>query len=282
LNVNARLTTLLHALRCPVCAGEALVFEGEFEGVRRTGTFSCRQCSARYPLQDGIADFLPTGHPALTLAQLTGQWKLTATVYERLWRTRALSLLSGEAFPPAREIGLLLDALEPTFAEDGLWLDAACSTGYYGRPIAKRLLEQGRTASLVIGIDLSLAMLEEARAYANREGVAEAMLWLRADMSALPLAEATVRGIACGGSLNEYRDALAVLKEGRRVLQPEVGRYFVMNQLDPPLIVRAALSSMGGLTFFTRPKLDALFEAAGLQKVTAADYGKLAITVLKA
>jgi hypothetical protein len=40
LNVNARLTTLLHALRCPVCAGEALVFEGEFEGVRRTGTFS--------------------------------------------------------------------------------------------------------------------------------------------------------------------------------------------------------------------------------------------------
>jgi len=280
--VNARLATLLHALRCPVCAGKDLAFEGEFEDACRSGTFICRQCSAWYPLQDGIADFLPTGHPVLTLAQLTGQWKLTATIYERLWRTRALSLIAGETFPPAREIGLLLDAFEPTFTEDGLWLDAACSTSYYGRPIAKRLLERGRLASLVVGIDLSLAMLEEARAYANREGVAKAMIWLRADMSALPLAEATVRGIACGGSLNEYRDALAVLKEGRRVLQPEVGRYFVMNQLDPPLIVRAVLSSVGGLTFFTRPKLDELFVAAGLQKVTAADYGNLAITVLRA
>lgn len=280
--MSDRLTTLLQALRCPVCASGGLVFEGKFDRGERTGGFVCPGCSSRYPLQDDIADFLPTGHPALTFAQLTGQWKVTATAYERLWRTRALSLLSGEDFPPAREIGLLLNALEPTFAEDGLWLDAACSTSYYGRPIAKRLIEQNRAASLVVGIDLSMAMLEEARAYAKREGVADAMLWLRADMAAVPLADGVVRGIACGGSLNEYRDALAVLKEGRRVLQPDVGRYFVMNQLDPPLIVRAALSALGGLTFFTRPTLDELFASAGLRTVTAADYGKLAITVLTA
>ncbi|MGQ9896282.1 MAG: methyltransferase domain-containing protein [Acidobacteriota bacterium] len=279
--MDVRLTTLLRALRCPVCLSEILTFEGEFEGARRAGTFVCRECSARYPLQDGIADFLPTGQLALTMAQLTGQWKVTAVAYERLWRTRALSLLSGEEFPPAREIGLLLDALEPTFAEEGLWLDAACSTSYYGRPVAKQLIERGLVASLVVGIDLSMAMLEEARAYARREGVDEAMLWLRSDMAALPFATATVSGIVCGGSLNEYRDALAVLKEGRRILQPRLGRYFVMNQLDPPLVVRAVLSSLGGLTFFTRPKLDELFEAAELQKVTATDYGKLAITVLR-
>ncbi|MCS7078976.1 MAG: methyltransferase domain-containing protein [Chloracidobacterium sp.] len=251
-----------------------------FQGQGRTGTFTCRQCGAAFPLRDGIADFLPNGPPALTFAQLTGQWQTTAFVYERLWRTRALSLLSGEAFPPAREIGLLLDALEPTFTEDGLWLDAACSTGYYGRPIAKRLIELGRTASLVVGIDLSLRMLEEARAYAVREGVVEAMLWLRADMEAVPLGDASVAGIACGGSLNEYRHPRTVLMEGRRVLRPGVGRYFVMNQLDPSPVVRAALSALGGLTFFTRQSLDETFTAAGLRKLTAQDYGKLAFTVL--
>ncbi|OYT71354.1 MAG: methyltransferase type 11 [Chloracidobacterium sp. CP2_5A] len=276
--MDARLATLLARLRCPVCAAAGLAFEGR----PRAGTFACSQCSARFPLRDGVADFLPSGAPSLTFAQLTGQWQLTAVAYERLWRTRALSLLSGEDFPPKREIGLLLEALEPTFAEDGLWLDAACSTGYYGRPIAKQLIERGRDASLVIGIDLSMRMLEESRALATREGVAEAMLWLRADMSAVPLVDAAVSGIACGGSLNEYRDALAVLKEGRRLLRPGAGRYFVMNQLDPPLVIRAALSALGGLTFFTRQSLNEAFALAGLRILTASDYGKLAITSLTA
>ncbi|MFQ3580541.1 MAG: methyltransferase domain-containing protein [Chloracidobacterium sp.] len=276
--MDTRLATLLPRLRCPVCASVSLTLQGD----RREGAFACGQCSAHFPVRDGVADFLPNGNPALTFAQLTGQWQLTATVYERLWRTRALSLLSGENFPPEREIGLLLDALEPTFTEDGLWLDAACSTSYYGRPIARQLLERGRDASLVVGIDLSRRMLEEARAYAVREGVAEAMFWLRADMSATPLNDATVLGIACGGSLNEYRDARSVLREGRRVLRPEVGRYFIMNQLDPPLVIRAALSAMGGLTFFTRQLLNDTLETAGLRILSAADYGKLAITVLTA
>lgn len=276
--MDTRLATVLPRLRCPVCASDGMAFEGK----ARVGTFICSQCSARFPLRDGIADFLPSGAPSLTFAQLTGQWQLTATAYERIWRTRALSLLSGEDFPPAREIGLLLDALDPTFAEDGLWLDAGCSTSYYGRPIARRLIERGRDASLVIGIDLSMCMLEEARGYATREGVAEAMLWLRADMSATPLTDASVSGIACGGSLNEYRSALAVLKEGRRVLRPNAGRYFVMNQLDPPLVIRAALSSLGGLTFFTRQSLNEAFSQAGLRILAASDYGKLAITSLTA
>lgn len=273
---DARLATLLPRLRCPVCAGDGM----DFQGAGRTGTFACRRCGAQFPLRDGVADFLPNGAPALTFAQLTGQWRTTAFAYERLWRTRALSLLSGEDFPPAREIGLLLEALEPTFAQDGLWLDAACSTSYYGRPIAKRLLELGRTASLVVGIDLSLRMLEEARAYAVREGVAEAMLWLRADMEAVPLADASVSGVACGGSLNEYRDARAVLREERRVLRPDIGRCFIMNQLDPPPVIRMTLSALGGLTFFTRQSLDETFAAAGLRKLTGRDYGKLAVTVL--
>ncbi len=276
--MDMRLATLVPRLRCPVCAGVGM----DFHGQGRTGTLVCRQCNAQFPLRDGLADLLPNGTPSLTVAQLTGQWQVTAAVYERWWRTRALSLLSGEDFPPAREIGLLLEALEPTLTEDGLWLDAACSTSYYGRPIAKRLLELGRTGSLVVGIDLSWRMLEEARAYAVREGVADAMLWLRADMQCLPLSDASVSGIACGGSLNEYRDALTVLREERRVLRPDIGRCFVMNQLNPPLVIRLALSALGGLTFFTRQSLDEMFTAAGLRKLTAQDFGYLAITVLTA
>jgi hypothetical protein len=55
-----------------------------------------------------------------------------------------------------------------------------------------------------------------------------------------------------------------------------------MNQLDPPFIVRSALSFLGGLTFFTRAELDRTFDKAGLTPVSKMDVGKIAFTTLKA
>jgi SAM-dependent methyltransferase/uncharacterized protein YbaR (Trm112 family) len=282
-----RIDTLLPALQCPDCHASSFSFKNLNEAAEKPfpdGEFVCGNCSSAFRLEDGIADFLPKAAPSLTFAQQTGQWDVTATAYERVWRKRALGLLAGERFPPEREIGLLLDALAPTFdtGEPALWLDLACSTSFYGRPIAKKIKESNRAESLVVGVDLSRRMLEEARAYAREEGVADAMLWIRADAERLPFRDGSINGIACGGSLNEYRSAENVLREGKRVLTPGSGRYFVMNQLDPPFIIRSALSFLGGLTFFTRVELDRIFEKAGLTALSRLDVGKIAITTLTA
>lgn len=278
-----RLDAFLPALKCPECREASFSFEpaekNESGGIP-DGDFLCDGCGMSYALKGGIADFLPSGPSSLTMAQRTGQWDVTANGYERHWRKRALSLMTGEPFPPEREIELLLAALEPVCR--GLIVDLGCATSFYGRPLARKLKETGDENGIVVGVDISMRMLEEARKYAGEDGVADAMLWIRADAERLPFQEASVNAIACGGSLNEYRRAEDVLSEGRRVLTSETGRYFVMNQLDPPFIVRSALSFLGGLTFFTRAELDRTFQKAGLTALSKMDIGKIAFTTLKA
>jgi SAM-dependent methyltransferase len=271
-----RMATALRALQCSACAHVGLAPPDAAGNVR------CPQCGARFPLRDGVLDLLGAEPSGLTFAQRTGQWDVTVFAYERIWRTKALGILAGEDFPPEREIAMLLEALRvPLEARpSGVFVDLACSTGYYGRPLARKLLEQGGSDACVVGVDLSMRMLQEARANARREGCADAMMWVRADAARLPFADESVAGIACGGTLNEYRDALAVLRASARALDPTCGRYFVMNQLDPPAPVRRVLSAFGGLTFFTRAELNALFFQANLHILRASDYGKIAITEL--
>lgn len=278
-----RLDTLVSTLQCPECRETSFTFEPAEKNASSgipDGDFLCGSCGTSYVLKGNIADFLPSGPSSLTMAQRTGQWDVTASGYERHWRKRALSLMTGEPFSPEREIGLLLGALEPVCG--GVMVDLGCSTSFYGRPLAKKLKEKGDEDGIVVGMDLSMRMLEEARKYATEEGVADAMVWIRADAERLPFRDDAVNAIACGGSLNEYRWAEDVLREGKRVLKPETGRYFVMNQLDPPFILRSALTFLGGLTFFTRPELDRLFEKIGLAAVSKSDIGKIAFTTLKA
>jgi SAM-dependent methyltransferase len=281
--LSPRLDTLLSALKCPECGEASFSFvpagNNESGGIP-DGDFACGGCGKRYALKSGIADFLPSGPSSLTMAQRTGQWGVTASAYERVWRKRALTLLAGKPFPPEREHKLLLDALEPALG--GVVVDLGCSTSFYGRPIARKLLENTDEKGIVVGVDLSTRMLEEARKYATEDGVTGAMLWIRADAERLPFRDDAINAIACGGTLNEYRRAEDVLREGRRVLTSETGRYFVMNQLDPPFIVRSALSFLGGLTFFTRAELDRTFEKAGLTALSKMDIGKIAFTTLKA
>lgn len=221
----------------------------------------CGTCLRSYPITaDGIVDVVGRIQWPLNLAQRTGQWPLTAAVYDRFWRRRALSLLAGVSFPPDLEIEIVARTIELESAQ--VLLDNACGNAYYGRALAKAMERQG-AGGVVIANDLSLPMLEKALSYARMEGVAERILFVRSDSERMPFASASIDAITCGGSFNEFQSPGAYLAETRRVLRPG-GRMSLMCQVRSPRPLEAAfqrlIGRLGGLRF---PPHEELIESLG-------------------
>lgn len=225
------------------------------------GSLRCPTCQARYRIREGIADLLgPLSLPD-SPAQLTNALPVTAWAYERLWRHRALSLLAGEPFGYERELPLIGGLLAPE--RGGLYIDVACSNGLYARTIARALPQGG--ADHVIGIDHSMPMLRQARAYAQAEGLR--ISFVRAKAQRLPLADGSAAGLAMGGSLNEIGDADGALRELARTLAPQ-GRCVMMGLVragTPPGRALQTLLGTGGIAFWPLAELNRRLAAAGLR-----------------
>lgn len=221
----------------------------------------CVTCLRSYPiLPGGIVDAVGRLERALSLAQRSGQWPLTASVYDRFWRRRALSLLSGVSFPPDLEIEIVARTVELDSVE--VLLDNACGNAYYGRALALTMSRRGMGGA-VIASDLSLPMLEKALELARAEGVSDRILFVRSDSERMPFASASIDAITCGGSFNEFQRPGAYLAESRRVLRPG-GRMSLMCQVRSPHRLTAAfqrlIGRVGGLRF---PLHEELIESLG-------------------
>lgn len=106
----------------------------------------------------------------------------------------------------------LLDRATPQPGERVL--DVACGTGIVARMIAHRLHGQ----SQLVGIDLSPAMVEIARATAAQEGVA--IEWHVGNADALPFADASFDLVVIQQGLQFFPDRAAALRDVFRVLAP--------------------------------------------------------------
>ncbi|MBA3532764.1 MAG: class I SAM-dependent methyltransferase [Ardenticatenales bacterium] len=232
-----------------------------------------------YPIHDGILNLLPGGRWAISPAQASNLLLPAAWWYEPLWRTRALSLMSGEPFSLERERALFDELLgEPTGT---LWLDLAASTALYGRWLAPRLAPGGGE---VLALDLSLPMLREAQRRSQAEGQRNISFVLGRGET-LPFATATLDGVLCGGSLNEFgaQGATRVLKEVARALRPGGKALFMhLRTTEQPRGARLQryLLRPSGIAFWDRPTTNRLFAEAGLRVVESRDAGIVAFTVL--
>jgi arsenite methyltransferase len=90
-----------------------------------------------------------------------------------------------------------------------------------------RLAEQVGPTGRAYGIDIADGMLEKARKTARKMGVENAE-FLRADLDALPLADASVDWVTSNCVLNHASDKPRVWKEIARVLKPG-GRFVVSD-----------------------------------------------------
>ena len=218
----------------------------------------CSQEGDEYKVRNNIIDILGKEPAFSSLAQSTNHFKLTASIYEDIWRKRSLSLLSGEDFPIEKEHELLIEWTAPKAG--GLYLDLGCSTALYGRA-----LKAAQKKADIVALDFSSQMLEEARFKAEADETD--MFLVRADGKEIPFFSKTFDGIVMGGTLNELSEELKVLYEARRVIKQD-GVFFVMHLIKSDAWYGRLLQesvSLGGINFWSVEESNTLFKQAGFK-----------------
>jgi len=169
-------------------------------------------------------------------------WKLTASLYEPLWRHKSLSLLTLGNLSVREELATMLDWLD--LEEQATVLDAGCSAGLYSRYLLKShpLLD-------IHAVDMSDLFLQEAVKKATSEELA--INFIEADVHHLPYKDSSFDATVSGGSLNEFQNLELTFYEFSRVLKPQ-GKLWLMflaesNQLPDKWL--QYLSTQGGINF---------------------------------
>lgn len=233
----------------------------------------CSNKGDEYSISNNIIDLMEDNPVSMSWAQSSNHWKVTAALYEDIWRKRSLSILTGEEFPIEKERELLIDWLNPQ--PDKLYLDIGCSTALYGR-----LIKKTEPRCDVVCLDFSKQMLQEARIKSEAEGAD--LYFLRADARHLPFFGATFDGLTMGGTLNELTDPLKVMYEARRVIKKD-GVFFMMHLVKADLWYARLLqdsAEFGGIKFWTMDESNELFDRAGFSIADQFSKGIVCFTKL--
>ena len=214
----------LDILRCPACLQGSLVPENDVSEPRLIfGPVNCVGCGARFPVGEGMIDFVGERPRPLGL-QRSMESALVARSYERYLRPALELFLTRGRFDRDSEYTVYRSLLGRPL---GAVIDLGCGTGLFTRRLVRDLDAQ------LIGVDVSKPMIEEGIAQA-REG-AVAIDFVRAEAPSLPFQTASVGAILQAGSMHFIRDLRALLNEVARVLKPG-GRYVASHLLVPPLL----------------------------------------------
>ncbi len=151
-------------------------------------------------------------------------------------------------------------------------LDVACGPGLLACALA-------RVVCHATGIDLTPAMLEQARKTQQEQGLAN-ISWDQGDVTALPYPAARFDIVTCRFAFHHFPDPLAVLREMRRVCRP-AGRIVVADSA-PAAHKADAFNAMEKLRDPSHTRalpvenLQSLFAAAGLPHPEA-EHTRLAL-----
>lgn len=192
-----RAAPLLHLPTCPDQPPEVL---SDGSGLR------CVATGRVFPYRGGILD-LQTDTTTLTPVQHMLDTPLTAWAYAR-FRDTLLPLLGLPRFATEVATTQATLRLEPGDAV----LDLACGHGNFTAEWAKRVGPDG----LVIGLDLSSAMLARAAAQIAAWGLDNVLL-VHGDALRLPLAEGSITKVNCSGGFHQFPDLPQALREIARV-----------------------------------------------------------------
>ena len=246
-------------IRSPKYERAAITIPAEAANLQKgfNGTI-CSSKGDEYTIRNNIVDLLGEVTMDMSWAQSSNHWKVTAALYEDIWRKRSLSFLSGEEFPIRKEQELLKAWLNPR--PDARYLDIGCSTALYGR-----LLKKEEPSCEMVSLDFSAQMLEEARLKSEAEEADQYLI--RADARYLPFFGATFDGLTMGGTLNELTDPAKVLYESRRVIKKD-GVFFMMHLVKSDAWYLRLLqdsTEFSGIRFWTIEESNELFEQVGFK-----------------
>lgn len=142
-----------------------------------------------------------------TITQQALDTRLTAWLYDRFrgWITRALN-----SPDLAVEVAHTQRTLQAQAGD--VILDLACGHGVFTVEWAKRVGPGG----LVLGLDISPAMLARAARHVRRWGLDNVLL-VRGDAQHLPFADGTLSKVNCSGGFHQFPDLPRALSEIARV-----------------------------------------------------------------
>ncbi len=252
---------LTSILICPGCQAV-----GTFVSKR---TMQCAACAIVLDTSHGFVDLLTASgrgdHPPNSSEQRFMESAVVARLYERVWRPGFVRVLAGRGAGAAvggfaGELFIHKSALS---LDDraGPWLDLSCGPGLFTRALAA-----AAPGALVVGLDISRAMLEVASRRVSGYGN---VALLRSDAHHLPFVDAAFAGINNAGALHAYDDAEQVLREVRRVLRPGgilVGSTFA----EAPTWLGRIAARAAGIRRYTGGEL-----RAQLSRVGFAEYEEL-------
>jgi SAM-dependent methyltransferase len=144
---------------------------------------------------------------------------------------------------------------------DDTALDVACGPGLLACAFA-------RVVRHAVGLDLTPAMLEQARKTQEEQGLAN-LTWQQGDVLALPFPDAHFSIVTSRFAFHHLLDPLAALREMKRVCKPG-GRIVVADMAPAPAKADALnseerLRDPSHVRALTEAELIALFEEAGLE-----------------
>jgi len=216
---------LISLFCCPSCREMSLSwsFSSSLHALPEAGSATCSRCQRNYPLRNGILDFLKDKDrdEVITPFQRLMQFLPITAIYEKYWRPLGFFVASSSSF--WRFSADLIRRLEPQNRHT--ILDLACGPGLFSCPLA------AQTSGWVIGFDLSLPMLRQARKKAARTGLRNLLL-VRGTASNLPFKNDTLDAILCSGALHLFDQPQAALSEISRTMSRQ-GRFVCQTTLKP-------------------------------------------------
>jgi ubiquinone/menaquinone biosynthesis C-methylase UbiE len=200
----------LDLLRCTKCGAASLVPEADVpKSALSFGPVSCLGCSDRFPVHDGLIDFVHEPHRGSPLQQaMKVPW--IARSWDRTVRHALDAVLTQGQLDQDSEYTVLRNFVG---ASPGPLVDLGCGAGHVLRKLCRDY-----PATQIIGVDVSRAMIEEAMAQVREH--AWAADFVRVCVPPLPFNDACIKTITAIGLLQLVEDLDALLSEVARVLKP--------------------------------------------------------------
>jgi len=169
----------------------------------------CNGCTRSFPYRAGILDMLGGDEQRLTLAQRSLQAGTLARAYA--WTRDPMALLvAGYTF--RREVQQMEEVLGLQAGDTVM--DVACGHGNFTAAITRRV-----APGLVLGVDISRPMLEQAASRMQRDGLQNVVL-IRGDVHNLPFGSDSIAKINCSGGFCQFPDLGTAIENIHRVLSP--------------------------------------------------------------
>ncbi len=251
----------VETLRCPACGHDSFDEDAT--------TLTCQACQRQFNFQNGIADLAPPHVPTRSMTQKLMESRFYAQLYEEFMRPRLTNVVSNRSM--REEYRLAADFLD--IDSDTRLLDVGCGTGNFTRYFAQRigLAETAETRGdlpLVVGMDLSWPMLENARRNIRQENLDGKVFLLRGDGTRIPVRRGAFNRLHCAGTLHLMNDIDEALRNFARVLEPDgvcvIGSFILGKGLIRRFVKRAA-EFPTRFHWFSREELHRRIERAGFE-----------------